>query len=303
MPVCGPVTSTSAMPASASHTSPKNSCSVRTRAAVLGGVVAVRLHLLRLHVLGVELQDLGGLVVEPDHGMEICHGCPFVVLLPRQPEVHRRSHAALAIDGRQPSTMAVHNRRHLDTPAHEHRCRRPVRHACRHVRAGLGRGRRSPGCSCLGRRPRARWPALRRRHPGAQREPSRLPAVRAAIDAVVRAAARRAGRPVGMRARHGRRARVPPPRLRGRAHASARAAPAPTASSPSALGEPGAARAVGQALGANPFAIIVPCHRVLAAGGRSGGFSAPGGVDTKLRLLEIERARIGDQPSLFDAAS
>lgn len=60
-----------------------------------------------------------------------------------------------------------------------------------------------------------------------------------------------------------------------------------------------AARAVGQALGANPFAVIVPCHRVLAAGGRSGGFSAPGGVDTKRRLLEIERARIGDEPQLF----
>jgi methylated-DNA-[protein]-cysteine S-methyltransferase len=56
---------------------------------------------------------------------------------------------------------------------------------------------------------------------------------------------------------------------------------------------------VGQALGANPFAIIVPCHRVLAAGGRPGGFSAPGGVDTKRRLLEIERARIGDEPQLF----
>jgi methylated-DNA-[protein]-cysteine S-methyltransferase len=48
---------------------------------------------------------------------------------------------------------------------------------------------------------------------------------------------------------------------------------------------------VGQALGRNPFAIIVPCHRVLAAGGKSGGFSAPGGVDTKRRLLEIEGAR------------
>lgn len=65
------------------------------------------------------------------------------------------------------------------------------------------------------------------------------------------------------------------------------------------LGDPTAARAVGQALGANPFAIIVPCHRVLAAGGRPGGFSAPGGVDTKRRLLEIERARIGDEPQLF----
>jgi methylated-DNA-[protein]-cysteine S-methyltransferase len=57
------------------------------------------------------------------------------------------------------------------------------------------------------------------------------------------------------------------------------------------LGEPGAARAVGQALGRNPFAIIVPCHRVLAAGGRTGGFSANGGVATKLRMLAIERSR------------
>ena len=65
------------------------------------------------------------------------------------------------------------------------------------------------------------------------------------------------------------------------------------------LGEPGAARSVGQALGANLFALIVPCHRVLAARGASGGFSAPGGVDTKRRLLEIERARIGNQPQLF----
>ena len=57
------------------------------------------------------------------------------------------------------------------------------------------------------------------------------------------------------------------------------------------LGDPGAARAVGQALGQNPIPIIVPCHRVLAAGGRAGGFSAPGGVMTKLKLLEIERSR------------
>jgi methylated-DNA-[protein]-cysteine S-methyltransferase len=60
-----------------------------------------------------------------------------------------------------------------------------------------------------------------------------------------------------------------------------------------ALGEPGAARAVGQALGRNPFPIVVPCHRVLAAGGKSGGFSAPGGVTTKMRLLEIEGASAG----------
>ncbi len=68
----------------------------------------------------------------------------------------------------------------------------------------------------------------------------------------------------------------------------------------SALGEPGAARAVGQALGHNPFAPVVPCHRVLAAGARSGGFSAPGGVDTKLRMLLAEGARFGREPGLFD---
>jgi methylated-DNA-[protein]-cysteine S-methyltransferase len=56
------------------------------------------------------------------------------------------------------------------------------------------------------------------------------------------------------------------------------------------LGEPREARAVGQALGQNPFPIVVPCHRVLAAGGRLGGFSATGGVKTKLRLLALESA-------------
>lgn len=65
------------------------------------------------------------------------------------------------------------------------------------------------------------------------------------------------------------------------------------------LGDPGASRAVGQALGRNPFAPVVPCHRVLAAGGRSGGFSAEGGAATKLRMLEIEEARFGGQAGLF----
>ncbi|MGH8232502.1 MAG: methylated-DNA--[protein]-cysteine S-methyltransferase [Steroidobacteraceae bacterium] len=55
-------------------------------------------------------------------------------------------------------------------------------------------------------------------------------------------------------------------------------------------GDRQAARAIGQAMARNPIPIIVPCHRVLAAGGRSGGFSAPGGVTTKLRLLSIEGA-------------
>jgi methylated-DNA-[protein]-cysteine S-methyltransferase len=67
-----------------------------------------------------------------------------------------------------------------------------------------------------------------------------------------------------------------------------------------ALGDAGLARAVGQAMGHNPFAPIVPCHRVLAAGARSGGFSAGGGVPTKLRMLQIEHARIGSEPGLFD---
>jgi methylated-DNA-[protein]-cysteine S-methyltransferase len=67
------------------------------------------------------------------------------------------------------------------------------------------------------------------------------------------------------------------------------------------IGDKGAARAVGRALGRNPFPIIVPCHRVLAAAGGLGGFSAPGGVTTKLRLLAIERARTTAAPMLFDA--
>lgn len=64
------------------------------------------------------------------------------------------------------------------------------------------------------------------------------------------------------------------------------------------LGDKLLARAVGQALGENPVPVIMPCHRVLAAGGKSGGFSAPGGVDTKLKLLTIERAQPGG-PTLF----
>jgi methylated-DNA-[protein]-cysteine S-methyltransferase len=64
------------------------------------------------------------------------------------------------------------------------------------------------------------------------------------------------------------------------------------------LGDRNLARDVAQALGQNPFPIVVPCHRVMAAGGKTGGFSAPGGVRTKLRLLSIERAEPGG-PTLF----
>ena len=66
------------------------------------------------------------------------------------------------------------------------------------------------------------------------------------------------------------------------------------------LGDVGASRAVGQALGHNPFAPIVPCHRVLGAGNSGTGFSATGGVATKLKMLEIERAQLGADRGLFD---
>jgi len=56
------------------------------------------------------------------------------------------------------------------------------------------------------------------------------------------------------------------------------------------LGDATLARRVGEALGRNPFPIVVPCHRVLAAGGRTGGFSARGGTETKMQLLRIEGA-------------
>jgi methylated-DNA-[protein]-cysteine S-methyltransferase len=59
-------------------------------------------------------------------------------------------------------------------------------------------------------------------------------------------------------------------------------------------------RDVGQALGRNPCPIVVPCHRVLAAGGKPGGFSANGGVTTKLKMLAIEGALVNHTPSLFD---
>lgn len=55
------------------------------------------------------------------------------------------------------------------------------------------------------------------------------------------------------------------------------------------VGAPGAARAVGRALGQNPFPIVVPCHRIIAANGEMRGFSAGGGIVTKRRLLSLER--------------
>jgi methylated-DNA-[protein]-cysteine S-methyltransferase len=80
------------------------------------------------------------------------------------------------------------------------------------------------------------------------------------------------------------------------------------------LGDKLLARDVGAALGKNPWPIVVPCHRVTAAGGKLGGFSARGGVNTKVKLLAIEGAKVlepatpvpkkkaepSGQPSLFD---
>jgi len=68
------------------------------------------------------------------------------------------------------------------------------------------------------------------------------------------------------------------------------------------IGEPHAAQAVGQALGRNPFAPVVPCHRIVAADGKMHGFSATGGTATKLRLLTIEGWRV-NEPTLFDVKS
>jgi methylated-DNA-[protein]-cysteine S-methyltransferase len=64
------------------------------------------------------------------------------------------------------------------------------------------------------------------------------------------------------------------------------------------VGSPGAARAVGQAMGRNPIPIIIPCHRVLASGRKIGGFSAFGGAATKERLLALEGVHLGGAPLL-----
>ena len=69
-----------------------------------------------------------------------------------------------------------------------------------------------------------------------------------------------------------------------------------------AIGDKGAAQAVGRALGDNPIPLIIPCHRIVAANGAMHGFSGPGGVASKRRLLEIEGAIEPEPPSLFDFA-
>jgi methylated-DNA-[protein]-cysteine S-methyltransferase len=98
----------------------------------------------------------------------------------------------------------------------------------------------------------------------------------------------------------------PVPPFHHRVYEAARCIPCGATMTYGALAEQagvaGSARAVGQALARNPFAIIVPCHRVVAAGGRIGGFSANGGATTKLRLLAIEGHAKG-APEIFDGRS
>lgn len=141
---------------------------------------------------------------------------------------------------------------------------------------------------------------LRRRHAGAL-ETTPPPPVRRAVEAIVELLAGRGGRFDGIELDL---SEVPP--FDRRVYALARAIPAGSTQSygdvAARLGEPGAARAVGQALGRNPFPIIVPCHRVLAAGHRPGGFSAHGAVATKRRLLEIEGALAAGTLPLFREA-
>jgi methylated-DNA-[protein]-cysteine S-methyltransferase len=131
---------------------------------------------------------------------------------------------------------------------------------------------------------------LQRRFPTAREgAPAQSESARLAVDGIVRLLR---GERVDLSTIPIDMAGVPP--FHRRVYEAARTIPAGVTLSYGAVaaraGSPGSARAVGQALGRNPFAIVVPCHRVLAAGGKPGGFSAGGGVTTKLRMLAIEGA-------------
>ena len=138
---------------------------------------------------------------------------------------------------------------------------------------------------------------LQRRVPGA-REASPPPDVQRAVDGV---ATLLRGEPSDLSSGALDMERVPPfhRQVYQAARGIPRGATATYGEIAAKLGAPGEARAVGQALARNPFAIVVPCHRVVAAGGKLGGFSASEGVALKLRLLAIEGARPSDPPALF----
>lgn len=65
------------------------------------------------------------------------------------------------------------------------------------------------------------------------------------------------------------------------------------------LGDVSLSRAVGQAMGANRIPLIIPCHRVLASDGRPGGFSAPGGAESKIKMLSLEGVTVGAPPGQY----
>jgi O-6-methylguanine DNA methyltransferase len=139
---------------------------------------------------------------------------------------------------------------------------------------------------------------LLRHHPGAI-EASPPPDVQRALDSIV---ALMAGETADLSAAVLDMNHVPP--FHRRVYEAARSVPAGVTLSygeiAKQMGAGGSARAVGQALGRNPFAIVVPCHRVLAADGKIGGFSANGGIATKLRMLSIEAALANGQGALFE---
>ncbi len=127
------------------------------------------------------------------------------------------------------------------------------------------------------------------------------PPVRAAIDAITR---HLGASPVDLTAIELDMARVPP--FFRRVYEAARAVPSGTTQSYGAIairaGSPNASRAVGQALRKNPFPIVVPCHRVVGAGSRPGGFSAHGGLETKARILAMEGVTLVSRGALSRAA-
>src|SRR5262245_3406330 len=113
-------------------------------------------------------------------------------------------------------------------------------------------------------------------------------------DTIERVRAHLAGRPQDLSDVRLDLARVPP--FAARIYGALRRVPAGQTVSYGDLartvGSPGAARAVGRAMATNPYPIVVPCHRVLASGGRAGGFSAYGGLMTKDRLLALEGSAV-----------
>jgi methylated-DNA-[protein]-cysteine S-methyltransferase len=128
-------------------------------------------------------------------------------------------------------------------------------------------------------------------------------------DAIARVRAHLAGAPQDLATVRLDLSRVPP--FTAAIYRAAQAVPAGCTATYGELaeiaGSPGAARAVGRAMATNPWPVVVPCHRVVAAGGGKGGFSAYGGLVTKEKLLKLEGGTLASslqssspQESLFD---